>query len=125
MPNEKMTLSNLSNGAVVERAEWELQKILANIADPNTDPTKKRELTIKITIKPDETREISDVEITCTSKLASIKPLKTRMFMSEDKDGRFFAQELIKDQIVGQISIEDDDVSSENNKIRKLERKVE
>jgi hypothetical protein len=121
MSEERLTISNLQNGAVVERADWELQKILKNIADPNTDPLKKRELTIKLSIKPDETRKISDIEITCSSKVAPAKPIKTRMFMSEDGDGGFVPQELSKNQMVGQVSVEE---TAESDKVRQLKREA-
>lgn len=120
MPDEMLKISNLANGAVVERADWELKKILKNIADPNTDPLKARELTIKLKIKPDETREISDVEISCSSKIVAGKPIKTRMFMSEDGDGGFVAQELFKGQMAGQVTT--DEVEAGN--IRPLKREA-
>jgi hypothetical protein len=46
-------LNTFANGALAERANEELQKILENIADPNTDAKKKRKLTLTITLSAD------------------------------------------------------------------------
>ena len=43
-------LSGLADGAVSERFQLELQRVLENIADPNTDPKKARTLTLTLTL---------------------------------------------------------------------------
>lgn len=43
---EITNLSEMSNGAVNERFNYELQKVVENICDPNTDPKKKRKITL-------------------------------------------------------------------------------
>lgn len=39
---EKITLSSIKDGAVEERFQYELKKVLNNIADPNTETNIKR-----------------------------------------------------------------------------------
>jgi len=104
---DPLNLSNLQNGAVIERVDWELQKIARNIADPNTDPKKARTLTLKLKIVPDETREISDIEISVASTTVPMKPLKTRMYMDEDGSGNYQMQELVKNQMPGQVTVDE------------------
>ena len=48
----KVSLTNLGNGAAVELFDHELQKVLANIDDPNTDPKEKRKI-IALSSQPD------------------------------------------------------------------------
>lgn len=104
---DPLILANLQNGAVIERVNWELQKIARNIADPNTDPKKARTLTLKLKIVPDDTREVSDIEISVSSAIAPMKPLRTRMYMDEDGEGGFQMQELVKNQMPGQITVDE------------------
>jgi hypothetical protein len=62
MPN-MIDLADFAGGAVSERFNQELKKVLENIADPNTDPKKARTVTVKVTLKADENRDIADVDI--------------------------------------------------------------
>jgi hypothetical protein len=78
---EIVSLESLSGGAVVERFGLALQDVLDNIIDPNTEPKKTRSITLKFTVKPDESREFCTVEIGSETKLAPISPLSTHFFI--------------------------------------------
>ncbi len=52
-------LSNLAEGAVHERFNQEFQKVIENLADPNTNPAKARKVTMIVTIKGDENRDVA------------------------------------------------------------------
>jgi hypothetical protein len=75
-----VTLATIGDGAAGELFQAELDRILKNIADPNTDPKAKREITLKVTVAPDESREMAAVLIKCTSKLAGLKGHQTAVF---------------------------------------------
>ena len=62
MHNERLTLATICGGAVQEKVDRALEKVAKNILDPNTDPGKKRTITLKITMKPDE-NDNEDVEV--------------------------------------------------------------
>lgn len=62
MHDERLTLATLCGGAVQEKVDRALEKVAKNILDPNTDPGKKRSITLKITMKPDE-KDTEDVEV--------------------------------------------------------------
>lgn len=81
MQEQMVSLATMGNGAVIERADEEIQKVLSNIVDPNTDPTKVREVTIKLTIRPNEDRDVASVHIGVSSKLASATPVHTTMMI--------------------------------------------
>jgi hypothetical protein len=51
-----VNIGNVCDGAVPERFEHEMKRILANIADPNTDPEAKRCLTLEFKISPSPDR---------------------------------------------------------------------
>lgn len=55
MHEERLTLATICGGAVQEKVDRALEKVTKNIIDPNTDPKKKRSITLKITLKPEKT----------------------------------------------------------------------
>lgn len=63
MPEVKLNLDTLQGGAARELFEIELQKVLRNIADPNTKPDAVRKLTLEVTIKPNEKRSMLYVAV--------------------------------------------------------------
>jgi len=77
--DEKVSLLNLKEGAAIEAFDHELQRVLDNIVDPNTNPETKREVILKVSIKPDENRDIGEVQIDCTPKLAGQKSVMTKI----------------------------------------------
>jgi len=89
-----LTIESLAAGGGMERGNLELQKVLNNVLDPNTPATATREVTLKLKIKPNEDREIGDVELITSSKLAQPKPIKSRLMFDRDRDGRAVAKEL-------------------------------
>jgi hypothetical protein len=90
---EKMTLAEIGRGAAVEKFDIELQKVLDNIQDVNTDPKKARTVTLKFTIKPDEDRGVGKYTIDADCKLAPIMAFPGRVFLGRDKTGRGVASE--------------------------------
>jgi len=75
-----VTLENLADGAAAELFQSELDKVLRNIQDPNTDATAVRKVTLEVTFSPDEEREMGDVRVKATSRLAGLKGAETRVF---------------------------------------------
>jgi hypothetical protein len=87
-----VSLISLSNGAGVEMFNRELEKVLENICDPNTKATAAREITLKVTFKPNEDREVGVVDISSSAKLAPVKSVGTMVYIGK-KSGRFVATE--------------------------------
>lgn len=99
----KINLADLGGGAVGERFMYEMNKVLANVYDPNTDPKKVREVTLKIKLKGDENRDVLLTEIQASSKLAPTKPIETKIIMDVDSTGRVVGAELksgVRDQLM-------------------------
>lgn len=88
------TVETLYKGAVIERVNVELEKVLQNILDPNTKAKAKRSVLLKITLTPSESREIAEVEIATESKLAPMTPLETAISLGMDRKGTVDASEL-------------------------------
>ncbi|WP_411553305.1 replication terminator protein [Paenibacillus lautus] len=103
----KITLESLANGGVVERFEQELEKVFANIGDPNTNAKATRKISLALTIKPDDKREVAEVTIQATTTLAPSKELMTTIIMDRDNDGKVVGAEL-KSSMQGQTYMDDE-----------------
>lgn len=87
-----VTLDTIGGGALSELFDAELARILTNITDPNTDTSSKRVMTIQIKFKPGRDRDVADVELMCSSKLAGIMTVSTQLFMGRHQ-GKLIAVE--------------------------------
>lgn len=90
---EFFTLTDIGRGAAVERFDLELQKVLDNIQDPNTDPKKARKVVLTFTVTPDEDRGVGKYAIDAQAKLAPIKAHPGRVFLGMDANGHGVASE--------------------------------
>lgn len=104
---DRLTIANLARGALVEQFETELEKVLDNIIDPNTDPKKARKIQITLEIKPNEKRNMADVKFQTKSNLVPVNTVSTAIIIDKDKDGNVAAAELDR-EIVGQLKFADD-----------------
>lgn len=111
---------NLAGGALKEKLNQEVKKILENITDPNTKETETRKLTLNISFKPSKERDLAEISIETKSKLAPAIPSTTKIIIDKDfSTGKVAAAEW-NNQIPGQIAIEieEKDIKEENkNKI--------
>ena len=73
------SLIDMANGAIKERLDYEMGRVINNISDPNTKATAKRTITVKITLEPDEERQHVEVSATASSTLAALHPVKTAL----------------------------------------------
>lgn len=90
-----INLDKLSGGAVAEKVNIEMQKLAQNVLDPNTKSTAKRSVTLTITVEPNEQRQVGNVDIQVTSKLAHSLGIPTTFAFDFDQDGKAVAKELI------------------------------
>jgi hypothetical protein len=115
---KSFNLAELAKGALLERFNMELTKILQNIADPNTEPKKARKIQITLTLKPNERRNVASVSVQAKSTLVPTKPIETEIVIDRDNEGKVVASEFYGG-IPGQVNI-DDYEEDENPKIRSL-----
>jgi hypothetical protein len=118
-------LTNFADGSVAEKFNQELQKVLENIADPNTDPKKVRKLTLTIKVAGNDKREVLDVQVEAKSALIPAKAIETKLIMDYDNKGRVTGAEL-KSGIKGQTFLDTEgDVSDDiGNKIINLKQQT-
>lgn len=86
-------LSSLQQGVVLDMFNEEFDKVLRNIADDNVKPDAVREITIKVSIKPDKTRQTATTKVDVSSKLAPVKSSDGMMFIGFDENNKPAAYE--------------------------------
>ena len=52
--NQRDSIMSMARGAFEERVDYEMDKVIQNILDPNTKATAKRKITLTIELTPDE-----------------------------------------------------------------------
>ena len=66
------SLIDMANGAIKERLDYEMGRVIQNISDPNTKAAAKRTITVKITLEPDEERQHIEVSATASRDRKSV-----------------------------------------------------
>lgn len=115
----KITLENLCGGAIQEKVNRAIHKVANNILDPNTDPKKKREVNVKITLLPNKDN-VEDVIVSADVivKLAQEVPVGTMFYLDQDlTDGTVSVVEYDKGQIKGQMKFSELEAEAEEDEL--------
>lgn len=99
-----ISLDKFASGALAERANQAILKVLENIKDPNTDYKIKRKVTLELTFVSDEAREMTQVSVVAKTKTAPQSPVASIILIDSDKNGDVLGTEFRK-QIPGQQAI--------------------
>ena len=73
--NQRDSIMSMARGAFEERVDYEMDKVIQNILDPNTKATAKRKITLTIELTPDDERRTIGVSVTAPSPRPSMSPL--------------------------------------------------
>jgi hypothetical protein len=90
---EKVSLRTLADGQVIDEFDQEFSRCLENIMDEKTDVRKKRSVTLKIILEPEETRDFAHASIQCSSSLAPRHIHAAQLYIGRDIDGTPMAQQ--------------------------------
>lgn len=94
MPDENaISLDNLAGGELKEQVNDALQRVIDNIADPNTNWKSKRKLSVTLSFSADERRNLADVTMEVKPTLAAAAPSKTRIIIDRDAQGKVVGAE--------------------------------
>lgn len=110
--NQRDSIMSMARGAFGERVDYEMDKVIQNILDPNTKATAKRKITLTIELTPDDERRTIGVSVTAKSTLAATNPVATALYVTSDGNG-----ELVP-QVPGQMNM--DGTQQEAPKLLKL-----
>ncbi|MHB8303635.1 MAG: hypothetical protein ACYDC6_12470 [Acidobacteriaceae bacterium] len=86
-----INFGNVSDGALIEAFDLKLQEVLKNIADVNTSATAKREIVLRLILKPKDDRVQIVTRLHCDAKLAPIVEVESRIFVGRDAAGNLYA----------------------------------
>lgn len=114
---KKQSIMQMANGAFLERVDYEMERVVDNILDLNTDPKKVRKITVTIELKPDSDRSMIGVSVTAKSTLAPTNPVGTSLAFVNDVNGEAVLAEMTP-QAPGQMFL--DGSIQEEPKIIKL-----
>ena len=93
-----LDLETLAGGAAIERFNDAMHEVLTNILDPNTG-TMARSVNLKVSFKPDESKEFIGITIECAPKLAPAQTIGTNAYLGRDIHGKAMAHEIKKAQL--------------------------
>ena len=82
---DKLSLINLNNGACVEIFDRDLQAIMDNIKDINTDAESARSITLTVTFKPNPDRTGAVAVVDSKVRVAGVKANRGSIFIINDK----------------------------------------
>lgn len=103
-----LNLSTLDNGSIQEKFEYEMEQVMKNIMDLNTEVSKKRQVTLTIDIETDDKREMLFLSASSKSKLAPRISTSTKILFGRGDDGYLEAREL-KSGVQGQTYFDPED----------------
>jgi hypothetical protein len=84
---KKASLATLDGGGAIEAVDYEIQKVVDNILDVNTDAKKPREITLKIKLTSDKDRNTIVATYQATSKLQPANAEETMLHIGPDEAG--------------------------------------
>lgn len=105
MEDTRSSILQMAKGAIQERVDYEVAKVIDNILDVNTDAKTKRKITLTIELKPDENRQFISLSASAKSTLAPVVPIGTTLGIAADTNGEMVIVETVP-QIPGQLNMD-------------------
>jgi len=100
----RKSIIDMAQGAIKERVDYEMSRVLDNIMDINTRANKKRTLTLTLDLLPDVDRRQINVSVTAKSKLEPTNAVATVLYITDGNNGEITAVEMVP-QIPGQQDV--------------------
>ena len=100
----RSSLLQMAKGAIQERVDYEVTRVVDNLLDMNTEAKAKRKVVLTILMTTDEDRRVVKVEASAKSTLAPVTPVGTSLVITADGNGEMMLAEIIP-QVPGQISM--------------------
>ena len=72
----KKSVLEMAMGAIAEITDYEVERVVANIMDPNTAAKAKRKITITLTFTPDDYRQQIGMDAQAKTILVPVQPVR-------------------------------------------------
>ena len=105
MEDKRSSILQMARGAIQERVDYEVTKVIDNILDVNTDANAKRKIVLTIELKPDENRQFINLKASAKSTLAPVVPIGTTLGIAADHNGEMVIVETVP-QVPGQMNMD-------------------
>ena len=102
--DQRSSLLQMAKGAIQERVDYEVTRVVDNLLDMNTEAKAKRKVTLSIVMTTDDDRRVVKVEASAKSTLAPVTPIGTSLVITADGNGEMMLAEIVP-QVPGQISM--------------------
>jgi len=106
MQTTQKSFLEMARGAFMERADYEIARVVENILDENTNPTAKRKITLTATFTPDANRENIIVAFEAKPGLAPTVPVTTALYIAGQNDDGVPQVVEMTPQIPGQLNLD-------------------
>lgn len=80
---DKLTLATIGGGALEEKFQHELDRVLKNIADPNAADG-KREIVLKVVFCPNAKSSTAELVISAASKIQADMPFDSMVYLGRE-----------------------------------------
>ena len=102
--DQRSSLLQMAKGAIQERVDYEVSRVVDNILDMNTEAKVKRKVVLTIVMVHDDDRKVVKIEASAKSTLAPVTPIGTSLVITADGNGEMILAEIIP-QVPGQLSM--------------------
>ena len=119
MDDTRTSILQMARGAIMERIDYEMAKVVDNILDPNTEATAKRKVQLTIEFRPDSNRQTVSVACGVKSALCPTNPVATSLYITGNEFGEVTAVEMVPN-VPGQLDMmgEEQEVAPVLNLVR-------
>ena len=113
---DKKSILEMSMGAILERVDYEMGKVMDNILDPNTKATAKRKISVTLELIPSADRRTITVQSTAKC------PVTTSLYITNaPSTGELMVAEMVP-QVPGQLALDGEE--QDHPKILKFKRQA-
>lgn len=95
-------LLEVARGAIGERLDYELSKVVDNIADLNTKADAVRKITLTLSLKPDSERQ--NIKMSTQVKSTLTPTIESALYLTESDEGKALVEML--PQVPGQMALD-------------------
>ena len=116
---KKVSLEEIMGGGLQEQFTKSFEKVIANLADPNTAFKPSRKITIELKFTQNEARDDVSCAVSVKEKLEAQAPMSTAFMIGKNlKTGEMYAEEYGRhNRLKGQVTIDEMKVDQEMGEV--------
>ena len=122
----KVSLEQIMGGGLQEQFGKAFDRVIENLADPNTSFKEARKITIELKFTQNEARDDVSCAVSVKEKLAAQAPMQTAFVVGKNlKTGEMYAEEYGRHHhLKGQMSVDEMDVDPDTGEVLEEQSKT-